>query len=535
MSWLFRWGPPVSAALVSMLGSLVLVGWALGLTSLTRVHPSLPSMVPLTAASLLVMAGGLMAARTGGRWTWAARLAAGSVCCWSLLLLALYAWSAWMSPLRFPAACSMSTPTTMSFVLLGGAMGSASGRGHRLGRPAPWLALAAMLPPLVALAGYAFQDHRLYAPGPHGGMAVHTATGLLLLSMGTLALDATWGFMGALTTRASGGVLARRMLPAALLPLLLGGLLTRASRAGLLDPILAQALFGVLMMLAFATLTWLNALRLNRGHAEQVKAEQRALSEAERQRVLAADNARLLASAEKAARDREQVLAVVSHDLKNPLSVIRLSTTLLATRLAGTPGEAGLGRQVGAIDRAAAHMLTLIHQLLDAARLDAGQALAVEPRWQPLAPVVEEALALVEPQATQKALALEQRLEPGLEAALDRDRILQVLANLLGNAVKFTPLGGRITVASWREGDDVRVCVHDTGPGIPEPLRDRLFERHWQARETASQGSGLGLYIARGIVTAHGGQLWVDSDEGRGTTFTFTLPGPCPAGEGLTP
>ncbi|MBM7114508.1 sensor histidine kinase [Archangium primigenium] len=524
MSWLFRWGAPLSAALVSVLGSLVLMGWSFGLTPLTRVHPSLPSMVPLSAVSLVVLAGGLAGLWSGGRWMWAARLAAGSVSGWSLLLLALYAWIAWGSPLRVPAACSMSTPTTVSFVLLAGAMGSASGRGHRLGRPAPWLTLAAMLPPLVALAGYVFQDHRLYAPGPHGGMAVHTATGLLLLSAGTLALDATWGFMGALTTRAAGGVLARRMLPAALLPLLLGGLLTRASRAGLLDPILAQALFGVLMMLAFAVLTWLNALRLNRGHAEQVKAEQRALSEAERQRVLAADNARLLASAEKAARDREQVLAVVSHDLKNPLSVIRLSTTLLATRLAGTPVEAGLGRQVAAIDRAAAHMLTLIHQLLDAARLDAGQALAVEPRSQPLAPVVEEALALVEPQASQKALALERRLEPGLEAAFDRDRILQVLANLLGNAVKFTPLGGRITVEAWREGDDVRVRVHDTGPGIPELLRDRLFERHWQARETASQGSGLGLYIARGIIDAHGGRIWVEEGRPLGAAFVFCLP-----------
>ncbi len=524
MSWWFRWGPPGSAALVSFLASLVLLGWGLGITSLTRVHPSLPPMVPLTAVSLLVLAGGMTASWRGGRWTGAARLAAGSVFSWSLLLLLLYAWIAWGARLRVPAACSMSSPTALTLVLLGGAVASASARGQRLGRLAPWLVLAAMLPPLVALTGYAFQDDRLYAPGPHGGMAVHSATALLLLSAGTLALDATWGFMGAISTRAAGGMMARRMLPFSLLPLALGGLLARASRAGLLDPILAQALFAVLMMLSFSALTWLNALRLNRIHAEQVKAEQRALSEAERQRVLAADNARLLASAETAARDREQVLAVVSHDLKNPLSVIRLSTTLLSTRLAGTPGAAGLERQVGSIDRAAAHMLTLIHQLLDAARLDAGQALAVAPRFQPLAPVMDEALALVEPQATQKALALEQRLEPGLEAAFDRDRILQVLANLLGNAVKFTPLGGRITVESWREGDDVRVRVRDTGPGIPEPQRARIFERHWQARETASQGSGLGLYIVQGIIDAHGGRIWLEGGREPGAAFVFSLP-----------
>jgi signal transduction histidine kinase len=101
-----------------------------------------------------------------------------------------------------------------------------------------------------------------------------------------------------------------------------------------------------------------------------------------------------------------------------------------------------------------------------------------------------------------------------------------VLANLLGNAVKFTPAGGTVTVEALADDAEVRVAVRDTGPGIPEDEQPRLFQRHWQSRATAARGSGLGLYIAKGLVEAHGGRLWVDSTLGAGSTFTFTLPLP---------
>jgi signal transduction histidine kinase len=175
-------------------------------------------------------------------------------------------------------------------------------------------------------------------------------------------------------------------------------------------------------------------------------------------------------------------------------------------------------------------MQDLITRLLDAARLDAGQPLVMDPRPEPLEALTAEALALVEPLAASKGVRLEHAVPPGLEVCCDRPRVLQVLANLLGNALKFTPAGGTVTLSATPDADFMRVCVRDTGPGIPRAQQAHLFERHWQARDTAHQGSGLGLYIACGIVTAHGGRIWVDSDEGHGTTFTFTLPGPCPSG-----
>lgn len=219
-------------------------------------------------------------------------------------------------------------------------------------------------------------------------------------------------------------------------------------------------------------------------------------------------------------------MAIVSHDLKNPLSTVRLSVAVLQRKLPALPEEArGLRKQVEAIERAANLMQGLITRLPDAARLDAGQALAVEPRPEDLSALVSEALAVIEPLAADKGLRLERHLTPGLEAPCDRERILQVLANLLGNAVKFTPGGGTLSVEATRLDKEARVAVSDSGPGIPEAQRARIFERHWQAGgQDARQGSGLGLYIAQGIIAAHGGRIEVQSVSGQGSTFAFTLP-----------
>nr|WP_246357758.1 HAMP domain-containing sensor histidine kinase [Pyxidicoccus fallax] len=277
-------------------------------------------------------------------------------------------------------------------------------------------------------------------------------------------------------------------------------------------------------MVTLTAVVWRAAVVSNRLHEEQVQARRQAGQEAERQRHLAAENARLAQAAAAAAREREDVLAIVSHDLKNPLATVRLSAAVLDQKLARLPGGEPLRKRVSAMDRAALLMLGLITRLLDAARLDAGQPLAVELRPEAVGDFVAEAVALIEPQVTREGLHLEQRLTPGLMALCDRERVLQVLANLLGNAVKFTPRDGTITVETEACPGEVRVTVRDTGPGIPADEQPRLFQRHWQSRSTAHRGSGLGLYIAKGVVEAHGGRLWVESTVGSGSTFHFTLP-----------
>ena len=145
--------------------------------------------------------------------------------------------------------------------------------------------------------------------------------------------------------------------------------------------------------------------------------------------------------------------------------------------------------------------------------------------------MVAEVLETLEPLAVAKSLRLLSELAPGLAIRCDHDRVIQLFSNLIGNAIKFTPEGGVITVRAVPEGEVVRFSVVDTGPGISADELPHVFDRYYQAQRKNRDGIGLGLSIARGIVEAHGGRIWVEAEEGKGSTFSFTLPlGPSPDG-----
>jgi len=217
-----------------------------------------------------------------------------------------------------------------------------------------------------------------------------------------------------------------------------------------------------------------------------------------------------------------EVLAIVSHDLRTPLSTIALGTTLLED--ASQP-DADRTHVIEMIKRAADRMERLIKDLQEVGRLDAGRTLRVDTRSVDLAALLGEACEALHVQAGAKLLVVACDLPaPPLAVRADPDRICQVLGNLIGNAIKFTPRGGRITLAARRDGSEVRVSVTDEGPGIPAEDLSRVFEPYWQAPGTARLGAGIGLKIAKGLVEAHGGRIWVESKVGVGTTFSFTLP-----------
>lgn len=248
--------------------------------------------------------------------------------------------------------------------------------------------------------------------------------------------------------------------------------------------------------------------------------------------ALAVENARLYRDARRAIQARDDILGVVSHDLGNPLQAIFIGLEALKrSGVEADPEEQKEARgkeyYVSAIRRSAERMQRLIHELLEVRRMEEGH-LTLEPVRQPLGPLVDEALDLIEPLARVKSVELDNALDDSSlpTVDVDRDRLLQVLSNLVGNAVKHTPEGGRVRVSASAAAGELQVSVSDTGPGIPPEHRQQIFDRFWRAEKTGGKGIGLGLAIAKGIVRSHGGRIWVESEEGRGSTFHFTLPLP---------
>jgi signal transduction histidine kinase/DNA-binding response OmpR family regulator len=246
---------------------------------------------------------------------------------------------------------------------------------------------------------------------------------------------------------------------------------------------------------------------------------------------VALENAWLYKAAQDATRARDDLVAIVSHDLRNPLHTIGMAAGVLLEIAPPVDRRLTTRRQLEVIQRAANRANRLISDLLDVARIQAG-GLAVEPVTVEVRSLVQEAVDAATPLASGGKLTVEREVADNVgTVSADRDRVLQVFGNLTGNAIKFTPKGGQITIRAETDGHEVKFAVCDTGPGIPPEHLPHVFDRYWQAKSTAKLGTGLGLSIAKGIVEAHGGRIWVESKPGEGASFIFTLPAAPPVVE----
>jgi signal transduction histidine kinase len=236
---------------------------------------------------------------------------------------------------------------------------------------------------------------------------------------------------------------------------------------------------------------------------------------------LAVENARLFQTARDAVTVRDQVLAVVAHDLRSPLTALRFDVEMLR---ADADMEARAGATLGRVERAAARMDRLIEDLLDASRL-AHDALALDRQPHAMGALLTEAAGtlrpLVEGHGVRFAVDGPTQL-PTLY--VDAPRLLQAVTNLVGNAAKFAAHEGQVALAWELVGDELRIAVRDDGPGIPPDQIQHIFGAFWQARPADRRGLGLGLAITRGVVEAHGGRVWVESTAGEGSTFFIGLP-----------
>jgi PAS domain S-box-containing protein len=235
----------------------------------------------------------------------------------------------------------------------------------------------------------------------------------------------------------------------------------------------------------------------------------------------AVDSARLYRMAVNATRSRDELLAIVAHDLRNPLTALLVELSLMRRR--GEPERRSMAG-VERIARSAHRINRLIDDLLDVTRIEAGR-LTVECAAVPVSQVLHDCVQTQKPLASEASLEIRLQAEAELpDVWADDNRLQQVLENLVGNAVKFSEPGGVITLGAMRVAGAVRFSVSDTGSGIPGDELPYVFDRFWQAGRRDRPGAGLGLAIVKGIVEAHGGSIRAESEPGHGSTFSFTIP-----------
>jgi signal transduction histidine kinase len=237
--------------------------------------------------------------------------------------------------------------------------------------------------------------------------------------------------------------------------------------------------------------------------------------------IAQAQLARMYHEANQAAAAGKEVLQIVSHDLRNPIHTIGMAADLM---LDSPERRRQYDRTISIIKRSTVRMNRLVQDLLDVTKSEKS-TLSIEVAVTEIDTLLADAADELEPLARENALGFTVTSQAELpDIMADRARLLQVFSNLVGNAVKFTPRGGHVTISAAIAGDKVKFAVIDTGPGIAADQLGRVFNRFWQASPSDKRGLGLGLTIAKSIVDAHGGEIGVQSNLGEGTTFWFTVP-----------
>ena len=521
-----------AACVTGAIAVVVFIGWASDVDSMRRMFFGRLHMLPNTAVGFFLASIALWLQRVPVPHARPAQRVATTLSLVVLILGALtfveraFEWDFGIDRLLFPELLRrhpyrplgrMVINSTISFVLAGGALASLgvhTGRARRLGH---FAAVAGLAIATLALIGYLYGAQSLYGQQLHGvdvatGMAIATASAFFALHIGILFARPVRGSVGLLLSRDAGGALARRLfVVVCTMPVAFGWLWNLARRVEIVSAEVGVAIF-VVAIIAVLVVAVLRAAALTQS---SVRTQQDALERAAHAR----------AEAERANRAKSDFLAVMSHELRTPLNAIIGYSSLLSEGIP-EPATTGQTQQLRRISSSARHLLALIDEVLTLSRIEVGQEVAV-PAPVHAARVVEEALAMTEPQARSKGLALIVEL-PSDDLILDTDanKLRQALVNLLGNAVKFTDEGS-VTLRVFAEParDAVVFAVEDTG--IEREHFDHVFDSFWQVDQGPSRragGVGLGLHITQRLVRLLGGEVELTSTMGQGSCFTIRLP-----------
>ena len=520
------------ALAVLLVGGGTLVGWAVGLVAL-REAGLVPIMLPNTALGCVLAGAALLLLVDAGRPPHPLLRAAGLVLAAVVALLGglslverlgridvgidLLLFGDAVLSLPWRPAGRMATATGFGFLCTGLGLLTLDVPERRGVRVADVPLLAAVLVGFLALVGHLYGFVELYTipalDGP-GGMARTTAAALFVLAFGAFFARPAAGVMSLISTLDASGVFLRRILPAVVvLPILLGWLYLQARDRAVLERESGISVLIAATVAVFAIVVLMSARTV------------RALDE-QREALLAREQA-ARAEAEQANRAKAEFLANMSHELRTPLNAIIGYADLLDMDLRG-PLVGGQRDDVRRIRRSGQYLLGLINDTLNFARLEAGRV-EISPSDLLLHETLAGMETLIGPQVDARGLTyVYVPCDPGLRVHADRERLEQVLVNLLTNACKFTEAGGRVTLWCERRVRQVRVLVRDTGRGIPPEKLATVFEPFVQVdrhlTHESQQGVGLGLAISRDLARAMGGDLTAESTVGVGSTFMLTLP-----------